>query len=266
MRRRGDVTDSAHATRRAGVSFPSTPDLPSAPIPQRLTPADEALVPRRTLEHDEFERLAGRLRTRSASRYERWVKPVLDRLLAAALLLLLAPMLITISVVVLVAVGRPVLLRQTRVGRYGKAFAMLKFRTMMPDRRVSFDGYTGPERRVTHKSAFDPRHTRLGRWLRKLSLDELPQLFNVLRGEMSLVGPRPELLHLTVDYLPWQRSRHLVKPGVTGLWQTTDRSKGMLLHECIDLDLEYIDGLSFRRDWAILLRTPLALLRTKGVV
>lgn len=237
-------------------------------LPTRARLADPScdLDDGRVVTHEELDRLAHRLGTRTPTRYERWVKPALDRLLAGLLLLVLTPVLLTITMAVLVSIGRPVLFRQTRAGRHGQAFSMLKFRTMRPGRRVSIVGYSGPERRVTHKSANDPRHTRLGRRLRKLSLDELPQLFNVLRGDMSLVGPRPELLDLTVDYLPWQRSRHLVKPGLTGLWQTTDRGKGRLLHESIDLDLEYIEGLSFSRDWRILARTPLALLKTRGVV
>jgi len=126
--------------------------------------------------------------------------------------------------------------------------------------------FDGPDRRTIHKSANDPRHTTIGRFLRKLSLDELPQLVNVLRGDMSLVGPRPEIAALTADYLDWQQTRHTVKPGVTGLWQTTARGDGRLLHECVDLDLHYIRGMSFRTDVAILLRTPFAMLRNRGVI
>jgi lipopolysaccharide/colanic/teichoic acid biosynthesis glycosyltransferase len=215
---------------------------------------------------DELERLAAVLAKRQPTRYERYVKPLLDRVLAAALLLLVIPVLLAVTIAVVVIMGRPVLFRQLRAGQHGRAFKMFKFRTMRPDRRVSCDGYTGPERRMTHKTSNDPRHTPLGRWMRKLSLDELPQLLNVLLGDMSLVGPRPELIDLTAGYQPWQHSRHLVRPGVTGLWQTTERGNGLLLHECIDMDLEYIDGLSFARDCEILARTPLATLRNKGVV
>jgi lipopolysaccharide/colanic/teichoic acid biosynthesis glycosyltransferase len=119
---------------------------------------------------------------------------------------------------------------------------------------------------VTHKTRDDPRHTRTGLLLHKLSHDELPQLFNVVVGDMSLVGPRPELHHLTTAYEPWQRARQLVKPGITGLWQTTKRGEGFLLGDCIDLDLRYIAELSAGADLAILLRTPVALLRNKGVI
>jgi lipopolysaccharide/colanic/teichoic acid biosynthesis glycosyltransferase len=102
--------------------------------------------------------------------------------------------------------------------------------------------------------------------MRKFSLDELPQLFNVLRGDMSLVGPRPELYEMISGYHEWQHSRHLIKPGLTGVWQTTERGRGRPLHECVELDLRYIERLSLRHDLAILARTPAALLRTRGVI
>ena len=214
----------------------------------------------------ELAALSSALETRSITPYERWLKPVLDRVLAAMLIVVLVPVLVLIALTVLVAMGRPVLFRQTRVGLHGREFAMLKFRTMRPDRRVTSAPYRGCDRRRTHKSAEDPRHTAVGRFMRKFSLDELPQLFNVLLGQMSMVGPRPELTEIANGYAPWQCSRYLVKPGVTGLWQTTERGMGLPLHECIDRDLEYISRLSFRQDVGIILRTPVALLRTKGVV
>lgn len=220
----------------------------------------------RALATADVERLATSLTARQPSKYERFVKPVIDRVAALVLLIVISPVLVVSMTMLLLAVGRPLVFRQTRVGRDGQPFSMLKFRTMHPDRRVSEGPFTGPERRLTHKSAQDPRHTRVGRWLRKTSIDELPQLVNVLRGQMSLVGPRPELIALVESYEPWQHARHVVKPGLTGLWQTTERGRGRLLHECVDLDLQYIAGLSLRRDASILLRTPLALLRNKGVV
>jgi lipopolysaccharide/colanic/teichoic acid biosynthesis glycosyltransferase len=223
-------------------------------------------VPPRIVDEHELSQLAESLVERRPSAYERRIKPVIDRAAAAILLTVFLPVLLTVYVAVLITVGRPVLFRQVRVGKGGRAFDMLKFRTMRPDRRVSTEPYHGHERRVTHKSASDPRHTRLGRLLRKTSLDELPQLLNVVRGQMSLVGPRPELLALVEEYTSWQRIRHIVKPGLTGLWQTTERGKGRLLHECVDLDLQYISRMSFKSDVAILLRTPMALLKNKGVI
>jgi lipopolysaccharide/colanic/teichoic acid biosynthesis glycosyltransferase len=235
---------------------------PSAEVPTHAFP-EQSWEPAPC---DQQLELAAKVAARPATGYERLVKPVFDRVAAALVLILVIPVLVTIACGVLMTMGRPIFFRQNRIGRGGAPFAMLKFRTMRPDRRVADRPYPGPDRRVTHKSVKDPRHTTFGRWLRKLSLDELPQLVNVVRGDMSLVGPRPELAALAADYLDWQHARHTVKPGVTGLWQTTARGDGRLLHECVDIDLRYIHTLSFRRDLNILLRTPIAVLRTKGVI
>jgi lipopolysaccharide/colanic/teichoic acid biosynthesis glycosyltransferase len=213
-----------------------------------------------------IERLVS-LRTRRRTVYEFYIKPLADRVVAALLLALSLPVLAATALVVRLALGSPVLFRQLRIGQDDRRFHMFKFRTMRPDRRrESCPDYRGPERRVTHKSADDPRHTRLGRMLRKASLDELPQLFNVLRGDMSLVGPRPELVEIVERYTAWQHARHAVKPGITGLWQVTERANGRLMHECVELDLTYIERLSLRADVAIAFRTPLALLRRDRVV
>jgi lipopolysaccharide/colanic/teichoic acid biosynthesis glycosyltransferase len=214
----------------------------------------------------ELDRLVAQLLQRRPTRYERLVKPAIDRAGAVGLMLVLSPVLLLAALTLLATLRRPVLIRQTRVGRGRRPFSMMKFRTMLPDRRVGAGGYTGAERRRTHKSVHDPRHTRVGRLMRKFSLDELPQLFNVLRGDMSLVGPRPELYEMISGYHEWQHSRHLIKPGLTGVWQTTERGRGRPLHECVDLDLRYIERLSLRHDLAILARTPAALLRTRGVI
>jgi lipopolysaccharide/colanic/teichoic acid biosynthesis glycosyltransferase len=213
------------------------------------------------------ERLVS-LRTRRRTVYEFYIKPLADRVVAALLLALSLPVLAVTALVIRLALGSPVLFRQLRIGQDGRTFHMFKFRTMRPDRRrQSCPDYRGPERRRTHKSADDPRHTRLGRKLRTTSLDELPQLFNVLRGDMSLVGPRPELVEIVQQrYTAWQHARHAVKPGITGLWQVTGRPNGRLMHECVELDLAYIERLSLRADVAIALRTPLALLRRDRVV
>jgi lipopolysaccharide/colanic/teichoic acid biosynthesis glycosyltransferase len=208
------------------------------------------------------------LAARDRTCYERCLKPLIDRVVAALLLLLFLPVLLVTALAVWMSLGSPILLWQARVGRDGRRFHMLKFRTMRPDRRTRQNpDYRGPERRTTHKSADDPRHTRLGRTLRKTSLDELPQLFNVLRGDMSLVGPRPELVEIVEQrYNGWQHARHAVKPGITGLWQVTERPNGRLMHECIEIDLVYIERLSLRADVAIAFKTPFALLRQERVV
>lgn len=275
-----DGNSRAVTTARRALSLetsiaPSTVDLSTrGSVTINLGSREELLtpVPPETARPNEvadkdIERLASVVEQRQATPYERWIKPVLDRALAGLLLIVISPVLIVAAVMVAFTVGRPVLFRQRRIGQNGQPFSMLKFRTMLPDRRsAASTDFAGPDRRTTHKSADDPRHTRLGRLMRKTSIDELPQLLNVLRGQMSLVGPRPELIDIVQRYTPWQHSRHCVKPGVTGVWQTTERGEGRMLHECIDLDLRYIAELSFRHDLAILLRTPVALLRNKGVI
>ena len=197
------------------------------------------------------------------TKYDRFVKPVVDRLAALLLLLVLTPVMLVVALTVWAALGSPITIRQHRVGREGRVFRMVKFRTMHPDRRKE-QRPIPPEQdnRVTHKSANDPRHTAIGRFLRRTSLDELPQLFNVIAGQMSLVGPRPELAHVVESvYQPWQLQRHAVKPGITGLWQVTRRTEGnaeMHLHTQDDLD--YIQRQNLWLDLRILLRTPLAVL------
>ena len=193
-------------------------------------------------------------------RYERWVKPVLDRAGAALLLLLALPVIATVALVVLVRLGRPILFRQTRVGHLGEPIEVLKFRTMHNSRRQRQRPFTGPDRRQRHKAEDDPRHTPLGRFLRRFSLDELPQLWNVVRGDLSLVGPRPELAGVVARYDDWQHRRHAVKPGITGLWQVTERDERGEMHLHVETDLRYIRALSWRADLAILVLTVPAVL------
>ncbi len=198
--------------------------------------------------------------SRAQSRYGRFVKPVLDRVVALVLCLVLLPVFAAVAVVLLATLGRPLVIRQRRVGRNGEVFGMYKFRTMHPCRRKEPRPVPSEaDRRQRHKAPDDPRHTDIGRFLRRYSLDELPQLWNVLRGEMSLVGPRPELELVVSGYAAWQHQRHQVKPGVTGLWQVTERATSngdMHLHT--EVDLAYLEQISLRTDMSILLRTPLA--------
>jgi lipopolysaccharide/colanic/teichoic acid biosynthesis glycosyltransferase len=174
---------------------------------------------------------------------------------------------LAVGIAVAVRLGSPVLLRQPRVGKGGREFRVYKFRTMTPDRRTGADAageWGGECRRIRHKSPDDPRLVPLGRFLRAWSLDELPQLFNVVLGDMSLVGPRPEMVAIVKRYEDWQHQRHLVKPGMTGLWQISERGNG-LMHERTDVDLEYVQRVSLRTDLKILLFTiPAALGMHKG--
>lgn len=196
-----------------------------------------------------------------ASFYVEYVKPLIDRSGALLLLLLLLPVVAGVALAVRITLGRDVIYRQHRVGRHDQRFAMLKFRTMEADRRaqeIRVDAEA--DRRRQHKTDHDPRHTTLGRFLRRYSLDELPQLWNVVRGDMSLVGPRPELTSVVARYETWQHDRHRVRPGITGLWQVTERqitAGNMHLH--VEIDLAYVTSISLRTDLSILLRTPLAM-------
>jgi len=180
------------------------------------------------------------------------------------MLLLLFPILTLIALLIRVKMGSGVIFKQTRVGRDERLFTVYKFRTMMPDRRrgsgVRTDGH---ERRRTHKSPQHPLVTPLGRVLRQLGLDELPQLWNVVRGDMSLVGPRPELPWIVERYDAWQHRRHAVKPGMTGLWQVTTRGV-QLMHHRTDVDLDYLDRVCFRTDASLMLRTIPVMIRRRA--
>lgn len=200
---------------------------------------------------------------RSRSGYEIWAKPIIDRLFAIGLLVLASPVIAACALAVRVKMGPGVFLKQVRVGHLGRVFTLYKLRSMEPDRRAGTLSFAGTDRRVSHKRADDPRITPLGRFLRKWSLDELPQLWNVVRGDMSLVGPRPELPEIVMGYEPWQHRRHAAKPGLTGPWQISLRGS-VPLHECTLLDIEYVDQLRFAVDLKILIMTPTALVGRRG--
>ena len=195
--------------------------------------------------------------------YGRVAKPLIDRALSLTGLLLLLPLLALIATGILLTSGRPIFFRQQRVGKGGQSFHILKFRTMLQDRRKTAHNITNVDRRGYHKSDADPRHTPFGRFLRRYSLDELPQLLNIVRGDMSLVGPRPELPHVVAGYEPWQHQRHLVRPGLTGPWQISARGDGPM-HEFAQLDIDYVSKLSLRHDLALLRGTFPALFSRKG--
>lgn len=197
------------------------------------------------------------------SLYSSRVKPALDVIWAMAVLLVALPVMVIVVIAIRVNLGPGVIYRQKRVGRHGRPFTICKFRTMAPDRRSVCLPFQGPDRRVCHKRDDDPRHTRLGRFLRKWSLDELPQLVNVLRGDMSVVGPRPELPEVVAHYQPWQYQRHQVKPGITGFWQVGERTSG-LAHEGVEFDIAYLRQISFLTDCGVLLRTLPTFMRRTG--
>jgi exopolysaccharide biosynthesis polyprenyl glycosylphosphotransferase len=193
------------------------------------------------------------------------MKRSVDLLVSALVLLLLSPLLALIALAILLDTGRPVLFRQRRAGQEGRPFTMLKFRTMVVDAEqrlpelIDLASLDQPAFKIRD----DPRVTRVGRMLRRTSLDELPQLFNVLRGDMSLVGPRPEEEAIVALYDERQRSRLAVKPGVTGPMQVYGRSD-LTFEERLAMERDYLDNLSLLTDLAILLRTPRAIVRGDG--
>ena len=196
-------------------------------------------------------------------RYER-TKRILDLFLSALILPLVLPVMAVCALLILIEDGRPIFFFQQRTGRGGQRFGMLKFRTMVPNAAELKEKYahlnelTWPDFKITD----DPRVTRIGRWLRKLSLDELPQLYNVFRGEMSLVGPRPTSFH-SDTYELRHCERLEVPPGITGLWQVSGRSD-VDFEERSRLDRIYIEPRGIWLDLKILARTVGVVFSRKG--
>jgi exopolysaccharide biosynthesis polyprenyl glycosylphosphotransferase len=189
------------------------------------------------------------------------VKRVFDVAVAGLAIVVLSPILLALTLLIRLREGPPILFRQVRVGLHGRRFEVLKFRTMTVDAEARFQDVAATS--DTHGAAFkmtnDPRITSTGRFLRRTSLDELPQLWNVLRGEMSLVGPRPALPREVESYDLWHRRRLSMKPGITGLWQVSAR-RSPNFDTWAELDLSYIDRWSLWLDFKILARTvPAAL-------
>jgi exopolysaccharide biosynthesis polyprenyl glycosylphosphotransferase len=195
----------------------------------------------------------------------RLTKEAVDRVAAASGLLLLAPVLLAITVAVAASSRGPVFFRQQRVGRDGQVFSILKFRSMFvgADRDVDELQAESDGNGVLFKMRNDPRVTRVGRFLRRNSLDEVPQLFNVLRGEMSLVGPRPPLPSEVERYGFDMQRRFLVKPGLTGLWQVSGRSD-LSWDDSVRIDVRYVENWSLMFDFMILWKTVGAVLRGSG--
>jgi lipopolysaccharide/colanic/teichoic acid biosynthesis glycosyltransferase len=183
-----------------------------------------------------------------------WLKDKLDRLVAAAALLALGPLILCLAWWVR-RDGHPAFFRQVRAGLAGRPFELLKFRTM----RVDVDPFGD-----SPQDGSDPRITPAGRWLRETSLDELPQLINVLRGEMSLVGPRPLYLQQMAEWNTRQRGRLMVKPGLTGFAQTQGRGS-LTIEEKLELDVVYVQRISLRTDLQVLWRTLRGVLQREGI-
>jgi lipopolysaccharide/colanic/teichoic acid biosynthesis glycosyltransferase len=194
--------------------------------------------------------------------YEKVAKPVVDRIAGAVLSIVTFPLIMILVPLIWANLGRPAIFKQVRIGRFGREFTVYKLRTMESDRRDSSSPIGHTDRRVNHKSTSDPRHTSVGRFLRKWSLDEIPQFWNLAIGDMSLVGPRPELPEIVNKYEPWQHRRHEVRPGITGLWQVSARGDAPM-HEATDIDIDYVEEIGLVEDLRIVLSTPQAVLGSK---
>lgn len=193
------------------------------------------------------------------------IKGAFDRITALVALILLSPVFALIALAICIVDGRPVFFRQTRVGQGGRTFTVYKFRTMVVDaeKRKALLAAHNEAAGTLFKIRRDPRLTRTGGCLRRWSLDELPQFINVLRGDMSLVGPRPALPDETARYTHHVRRRLAVKPGITGLWQVSGRSD-LLWDEAVRLDLRYVENWSFALDLQILWKTAAAVYNGNG--
>ncbi len=240
--------------------------LQALPVQVRIVPEHV----KTTLFRTKVEDLAGvpmiTLQRPALAPFERNVKRLFDLVLGSFFLLVSLPLQMLVAVAIAVDSPGPVLFRQRRVGESGKIFHMLKFRSMFWDAEHQEPqglGQEGPSLQTLEKRRDDPRITRVGHFIRRTSIDELPQLLNVLKGEMSIVGPRPELPFVVRQYEPWQWQRLSVPQGLTGWWQVNGRAdKPMYLHT--EDDLYYIQNYTLLLDFEILWRTVGAVLNRQG--
>jgi exopolysaccharide biosynthesis polyprenyl glycosylphosphotransferase len=192
-------------------------------------------------------------------------KRIFDIVASFSALVLLSPLLLVVATIIRLTSRGPVLFRQQRVGRHSKPFHMLKFRSMVVNaeelkaKLMAQNEQAGP----VFKMRRDPRITRVGRFIRKFSIDELPQLLNVLRGEMSIVGPRPPVPSEVSRYEAWQRRRLSVRPGLTCVWQVSGRNE-ISFEEWMYLDMQYIDHWSLAQDFQLILKTLPVVLTGRG--
>jgi exopolysaccharide biosynthesis polyprenyl glycosylphosphotransferase len=191
------------------------------------------------------------------------VKSLFDRVTSFLLLVVAAVPMLIVALVVKVTSPGPVLFKQDRIGRDGEAFRMLKFRSMDANAESRLHEAVGPDVQVFYKAKDDPRVTKFGKFMRRFSIDELPQLLNVLRGDMSLVGPRPQIAAEVAQYNDLAHRRLLVKPGMTGLWQVSGRSS-LTPEQAIRLDAYYAENWSLGGDLMIIGKTVTAVVGREG--
>lgn len=193
-------------------------------------------------------------------------KRAFDVCFSAAVLVLLSPLFLALALLIKLEDRGPVFFRQVRVGRHGREFSMFKFRSMRPDAEQRLRELLACNQHaagVTFKIKDDPRITRAGRWLRKFSLDELPQFYNVFRGDMSVVGPRPPVPREVVQYTLADRRRLNVQPGITCIWQISGRAQ-IDFHGQVELDVRYIESRGFWQDLVIITKTLPAVMSGTG--
>lgn len=205
------------------------------------------------------------LRDPALNEVQRFLKRLFDIVVSSILIVISLPIMGVIALAIRLDSPGPILFKQDRVGENGRIFKMYKFRSMVQDAEKLQEEILEQtaDGQVIHKKVEDVRVTRVGRFIRRTSLDELPNFFNILKGDMSLVGPRPEMPWLVDKYAPWQRMRFAVPQGLTGWWQVNGRSE-RVMHLHTEDDLYYIENYSMWLDFYILLKTPLAVLRGKG--
>lgn len=194
-----------------------------------------------------------------------FIKRLFDVILSGLLLVLLLPLFLVAAILIKLGSSGPVFFIQKRVGKGGRVFGCIKFRSMVKEAPAIFEQIKGQSETKGHifKMKEDPRVTRIGKFIRKFSIDELPQLFNVLKGEMSLVGPRPPIPHEVEKYSSWHKKRLRITPGITGLWQVSGRSL-LPFDDMVQLDIYYIENWSLWLDIKILFRTVPAVLFGSG--
>ncbi len=185
--------------------------------------------------------------------YKKYLKRVMDFLLSLIALIILSPVLIVLAILVRIKLGRPVLFKQERPGKNEKIFQLYKFRTMTDERNKEGEVLSD-----------EVRLTSFGKRLRTTSLDELPELFNILKGDMSIIGPRPLLVKYLPRYNEQQRRRHEVRPGLSGLAQVNGRN-AISWEDKFRYDLEYVDNVTFLGDWKIILQTVWSVLKREGI-
>ncbi len=240
-------------------------DVVDMPVDVHVIPDYFELAPYRT----NVENFGGlpviSLRDPALNEVQRFLKRLFDIVVIIFLIALALPLMLIIAILIKLDSPGPVLFKQNRVGENGRIFTMYKFRSMVQNAEQlqaqileeTEDGH------VVHKKAEDARVTRFGRFLRHSSMDELPNFFNILMGDMSLVGPRPEMPWLVDEYAPWQRIRFAVPQGLTGWWQVNGRAE-RVMHLHTEDDLYYIENYSMWLDFYILLKTPFVVLKGKG--